>query len=98
MVVHARMDLCDNFVHEVRCVLWVWSPGLPNALGGYDETPEIMSSHLKVRTAGGVLYKVPATDWSVGIAGCVLYESWSEGIAGCVLYESWSEGIAGCVL
>ena len=23
--------------------------GLPNALGGYDETPEIMSEHLKVR-------------------------------------------------
>ena len=23
--------------------------GLPNALGGYDETPEIMSKHLKVR-------------------------------------------------
>ena len=22
--------------------------GLPNALGGYDETPEIMSSHLQV--------------------------------------------------
>jgi hypothetical protein len=23
--------------------------GLPNALGGYDETPEIMAAHLKVR-------------------------------------------------
>jgi len=23
-------------------------PGLPNALGEYDETPEIMSAHLKV--------------------------------------------------
>ncbi len=25
-----------------------YSVGLPNALGGYDETPEVMAKHLKV--------------------------------------------------
>ena len=27
----------------------MYFPGLPNALGEYDETPEIMASHLKVK-------------------------------------------------
>ena len=34
----AVYDICANII----------GPGLPNALGEYDETPEIMSAHLKV--------------------------------------------------
>ena len=32
------------------------SSGLPNALGGYDETPEIMARHLKVRNVFCCVY------------------------------------------
>ena len=35
--------------------------GLPNALGGYDETPEIMSSLLKVRVYVYAMYVIKIT-------------------------------------
>ena len=33
---------------SMTCRLLFFITGLPNALGGYDETPELMASHLKV--------------------------------------------------
>lgn len=33
--------------------------GLPNAMGGYDETPETMASHIKVRSTSLVVVYTP---------------------------------------
>lgn len=35
-------------LHSAQCLMFTIISGLPNALGGYDETPSIMASLLKV--------------------------------------------------
>ncbi len=42
-------------MHTVKINFTLSVSGLPNALGGYDESPAIMASHLKASHNRGVL-------------------------------------------